>query len=194
MKKLIENQVFYTDKNTTHSYLPLYEKILNPIHNNAKHILEIGIGDFNEKNGGSVMMWADFFEVAQIHVVDILPKERVYDELFVNQQIQVYCESNAYEHEFTKKHFIDKGIKFDFILDDGPHTLKSMVSCINLYHNLLTENGILIIEDVKKIDWFEKLRDATPDHLKNYIKTYDLRKNKGRFDDLVFTIDKLNKI
>lgn len=31
MKKLIENKLFYTDKNTTHSYLPLYEKLLNPI-------------------------------------------------------------------------------------------------------------------------------------------------------------------
>jgi hypothetical protein len=32
MKKLIDNQLCYADKNTTHSYLPLYEKLLNPIH------------------------------------------------------------------------------------------------------------------------------------------------------------------
>lgn len=192
MKKLTENQSFYTDKNTTHSYLPLYEKLLNPIHATAEHILEIGIGNFNAKNGGSVMMWVDFFEAAQIHAVDILPKERVYDELFTNQQINVYCESNAYEHDFAKKQFEDKNIKFDFVLDDGPHGLKSMLLCIEIYHNLLTENGILIIEDVQKFDWFEKLSNATPDHLKKYIKTYDLRGNKGRYDDLVFTIDKLN--
>ena len=193
MKKLIENKLFYTDKNTTHSYLPLYEKLLNPIADSAINILEIGIGDFNEKNGGSVMMWADFFEDAQIHAVDILPKERIYDELFVNQQIEIYCESNAYEHDFAKKQFEDKNIKFDFVLDDGPHSLESMVLCIELYHNLLTPNGILIIEDVESTDWFDCLKKETPDHLQKYIKTYDLRENKGRYDDLVFTIDKLNK-
>jgi cephalosporin hydroxylase len=192
MKKLIDNKLFYTDKNTTHSYLPLYEKLLNPIHTTAKHILEVGIGDFHEKNGGSIMMWADFFEASQIHAVDILPKERVYDELFINQQIHVYCESNAYEHEFVKKQFEDNNIKFDFVIDDGPHTLESMVSLIELYHKLLTPKGILIIEDVQSIDWFEELTNATPDHLKKYVKTYDLRKNKGRYDDLVFTIDQLN--
>ena len=193
MKKLSENPNFYTDKNTKHSYLPLYEKLLNPIHNSAKQILEIGIGDFNEKNGGSVMMWADFFETAQVHAVDILPKERVYDELFTNQRIQVYCESSAYNSEFVQEQFVDKNIKFDFVLDDGPHSLESMVSCIELYHDLLTPCGILIIEDVQSITWFEKLSNATPEHLKKYIKTYDLRENKGRRDDLVFTIDKLNK-
>lgn len=192
MKKLIENKLFYTDKNIVHSYLPLYEKLLNPIHATAKHILEIGIGNFNEKNGGSVMMWADFFEAAQIHAVDILPKERIYDELFINQQIEIYCESNAYKHDFAKKQFEDKNIKFDFVLDDGPHTLESMVSCIELYHNLLTPKGVLIIEDVQTIDWFGELSNATPGHLKKYVKTYDLRENKGRYDDLVFTIDKLN--
>lgn len=192
MKKLIENQLFYTDKNTTHSYFPLYEKLLNPIHKYANHVLEIGIGDFRPKNGGSVMMWADFFETAQIYAVDILPKERVYDELFTNQRINAYCESDAYDHEFAKKQFIDKNIKFDFVLDDGPHSLESMKSCIELYHNLLTSKGILIIEDVQSIDWFEELSNATPDHLKQYVKTYDLRENKGRYDDLVFTIDKLN--
>ena len=193
MKKLIENKLFYTDKNTTHSYLPLYEKLLNSIADSAINILEIGIGDFNEKNGGSVMMWADFFEAAQIHAVDILPKERIYDELFVNQQIEIYCESNAYEHDFAKKQFEDKNIKFDFVLDDGPHSLESMVLCIELYHNLLTPNGILIIEDVQSTDWLDCLKKETPDHLQKYIKTYDLKENKVRYDDLVFTIDKLNK-
>lgn len=82
---------------------------------------------------------------------------------------------------------------YDFVLDDGPHSLESMVLCIELYHNLLTPNGILIIEDVQSIDWFDCLKKETPDHLQKYIKTYDLRKNKGRWDDLVFTIDKLNK-
>jgi hypothetical protein len=58
------------------------------------------------------------------------------------------------------------------------------------YPAFLKENGILIIEDVQDIEWFKKLSDATPEYLKQYIKCYDLRDVKKRYDDLVFTIDR----
>ena len=58
--KLVDNR--YTDKNNTHSYLPLYEKLLKNKKNTAKNILEIGIGDFGEKNGGSIKLWKDYFK------------------------------------------------------------------------------------------------------------------------------------
>lgn len=192
MKKLTDNIIGYTDKNTTHSYFPLYEKLLNPIHATAKHILEIGIGDFNEKNGGSLLLWSDFFINATIHAIEILGEDSVYEEVLNNDRIKTYTNTDAYNKDNIKKYFIDRGVKFDFILDDGPHMLESMINCIRLYHYLLTDNGILIIEDVQDINWFDSLRDETPDYLKKYIKTYDLRENKGRYDDLVFTIDKLN--
>lgn len=38
-----------TDKNTTHSYLDLYEKLLQSKKDTAEHVLEIGIGDFGPK-------------------------------------------------------------------------------------------------------------------------------------------------
>ena len=38
-----------TDKNTSHSYLDLYTKLLMHKKDTAKYILEIGIGDFGEK-------------------------------------------------------------------------------------------------------------------------------------------------
>jgi hypothetical protein len=91
---------------------------------------------------------------------------------------------------FFKSTFLDEGIKFDFMLDDGPHTIESMIQFIRLYSHLLTEDGILIIEDVQEIFWLDILRNYVPDELKQYVKTYDLRENKGRYDDIVFTIDK----
>jgi hypothetical protein len=42
-----------------------------------------------------------------------------------------------------------KNIKFDFILDDAPHTLESMILFIKLYSQIMTDNSILIIEDVQ---------------------------------------------
>ena len=56
----------------------------------------------------------------------------------------------------------------------------------------MSDDGILIIEDVQSLDWIEKLKEETPDNLKKYIKTYDLRSNKNRWDDILFTIDKFN--
>ena len=62
-----------TDKNTTHSYLPLYNQLLLKKKDIAKNILEIGIGDFGEKNGGSIKLWKDYFTNATIYGLDILP-------------------------------------------------------------------------------------------------------------------------
>ena len=78
------------------------------------------------------------------------------------------------------------------MLDDGPHSLESMKQFITLYSQIMTDDGILIIEDVQSWDWIYVLINEVPDHLKQYIKVYDLRENKNRYDDIVFTIDKSN--
>jgi hypothetical protein len=41
--------------------------------------------------------------------------------------------------------------RFDVMIDDGPHTLESMLKFIRLYSKLMTDNGILIIEDIYPI-------------------------------------------
>jgi len=43
---------------------------------------------------------------------------------------------------------------------------------------------------VQSMDWLPILQTVVPDELKKCIKMYDLRKIKGRYDDIVFTIDK----
>ena len=57
----------------------------------------------------------------------------------------------------------------------------------------MEDDGILIIEDVQSWDWIEELKKATPEHLKEYIESYDLRHIKGRYDDIVFVINKSGK-
>ena len=54
----------------------------------------------------------------------------------------------------------------------------------------MTDDGILIIEDIQNWEWVEILRNEVPENLKQYVVAYDLRKNKNRYDDIVFTIDK----
>ena len=76
------------------------------------------------------------------------------------------------------------------MVDDGPHTLESMKQYIRLYSPLMTDDGILVIEDVQSINWINLLINEVPNYLKPFVKIYDLRQNKQRYDDIVFTIDK----
>jgi hypothetical protein len=188
MQALINNE--FTDKNTSHSYIDLYETLLSSKKESTTSVLEVGIGDFGPKNGGSIKLWRDYFTNATIYGLDILPADRVLDELLTDPRVVLYTSTNAYNEDFVNENFINKGLKFDFMLDDGPHTLQSMADFIRLYLPLLKEDGILIIEDVQSIDWFQNLSDQVPEDLKKYINIYDRRQVKDRYDDLVFTIDR----
>jgi cephalosporin hydroxylase len=176
-----------TDKNTVHSYLPLYQQLLNGKKETAKNVLEVGI-----YNGGSIKLWGDFFTNATTYGMDIMHIDDVWSELKNKSNIILYTSANAYDAEKVKRHFLDKNIRFDFMLDDGPHTLQSMLAFIAIYTPLMTDDGILIIEDVQSWDWIDILKSRVPEELKPFIKVYDLRPNKNRYDDIVFTIDKFN--
>jgi len=66
LEEMVDNSL--TDKNTNHSYLPLYQQLLESKKETAKNVLEIGIGDFGEKNGGSIKLWKDFSQTLQFMV------------------------------------------------------------------------------------------------------------------------------
>lgn len=178
--ELVDNS--RTDKNTRHSYLDTYEKLLISKKYTAKNILEIGIGI-----GGSIKLWHDYFTNADIYGLDI-QYENVYDEIKNKERIILTC-TDAYNENVFNTRFLHK-TKYDMILDDGPHTLESMKQCIRLYSQVLTDDGIMIIEDVQDWDWIELLYISVPNYLKKYVEIYDLRTNKNRYDDILFVINK----
>jgi hypothetical protein len=192
LEEIVDNS--RTDKNTIHSYLPLYQKLLISKKETAKNVLEVGIGDYYQgvTNGGSIKLWHDFFTNANVYALDICPLQRVWDGIRNNDRIILHTSKDAYNEDFFIANFLYKNIKCDFMLDDGPHTLESMKQFIKLYSQIMTDDGILIIEDVQSWDWIDILKNEVPEHLKQFIKVYDLRPNKNRYDDIVFTIDKSN--
>lgn len=175
----------FTDKNTTHSYIELYETLFHTKVNSATHVLEIGIDC-----GGSIMLWADYFKNAQIHAMDVVPIDCVRTELTNHPRIHLHTGTNAYQQRVVDSNFISKDIQFDIMIDDGPHTLESMVDFIKLYSKLLKRDGILVIEDVEDISWIDTLKKVTPLELNPFIEVYDRRHVKGRYDDIVFVINK----
>jgi hypothetical protein len=176
-----------TDKNTKHSYLPLYQKLLIGKKETAKNVLEIGI-----YQGGSIKLWSDYFTNANVYGLDIMNINAVWEGIKDKEKILLHTSIDAYNPDFFATNFLNKNIKCDFILDDGPHSLESMKQFIKLYSQIMTDDGILIIEDVQDWAWIDILINEVSEELKKFIKIYDLRPNINRYDDIVFTIDKCN--
>jgi len=183
--ELVDNS--RTDKNTVHSYLELYQNLLINKKDTAKNVLEVGIQD-----GGSIKLWSNFFINANVYGIDIMKIDKVWEGIKNKNNIILHTSCDAYNDNFFINNFLNKNIKYDFMLDDGPHTLESMKKFIKLYSQIMTDDGILIIEDVQSWDWIDILKNEVPEDLKQFIKIYDLRPNKNRYDDIVFTIDKSN--
>lgn len=179
-----------TDKNTFHSYLSVYEQLFHSKRNTATDVLEIGIGPSFPKNGGSIKMWSNYFTQATIHAFDILPIEQINTDIVGHPRIHLYPSSDAYDIYGHLELFHATNMLFDIIIDDGPHTLQSMILFLKHYSKRMKDDGILVIEDVQDISWIDVLRNHTPHRLRPFIEVYDLRDVKGRYDDMLFVIRK----
>jgi hypothetical protein len=102
---------YKTDKFTSHTYLDTYDKILSSRKDSIKNLFEIGVW-----LGGSILLWHDFLPNSNIYSVDInpLPPD------FILKDRMIHFTANAYDISFIDDKL--KNIKFDMIIDDGPHT------------------------------------------------------------------------
>ena len=180
LKSLIDDKT--SDKDTIHSYIDIYDCLFFQKKLTAKTVLEIGV-----LQGGSIKLWNDYFENADVYGIDTLPLDKL-PNFSDKKRIKLFGGTDAYDNEFVYYHLSDK--KFDMLLDDGPHTLQSVKDFINKYLPLLNNNGILVIEDIQDIKWIEILKELVPIEDKKYIQVFDLRKNKKRYDDILFIINR----
>lgn len=161
-----------TDKNTVHSYI---DRLYNDIFiSEYTDVLEIGAF-----NGGSALLWQDYFINANIDVIDITECPAIKNQPRINHIV-----GDAYSNDMLKNLR-----QYDLIIDDGPHTLDSMIFFVNHYTKLLKSNGICIIEDIQDIMWFNVLITIVPTDCFYY--AVDLRNVKNRYDDLVLVIRKI---
>lgn len=177
LKKLVNNKL--TDKGTVHSYLDTYEELFSN-RRDSKDILEIGI-----YKGGSLKLWKDYFTESEniigMDIDDGNVKRKYLDGIQIN-----ICDAYLKENVPTDK-------KFDIIIDDGPHTFVSAIKFLFYYIPLLKDDGIAVIEDIQYIEWMDVFNLIVQNHypeLAKCIRIYDLRGNKGRYDDVLYVIDK----
>jgi cephalosporin hydroxylase len=164
-----------TDKEFRHKYCSTYyDKILPKYKDKEITLLEIGTG-----HGGSLILWNDYFSKGKIYGVDVTdmtsPAIKKYD------RIQTLI-GNGYS-----KNFAETLPDFDIAIDDGPHTIDSFISFIDLYLPKVKTGGLLVIEDIPHIYDVDKLIPKIGD-LK--YEVIDTREETGLHDNISFIVYK----
>lgn len=165
-----------TDKNSIHSYFQVYDPLLAPLRDAAKNVLEVGV-----ERGGSILLWHEAFPNAIIHGVDI--RKGIPSPLQDLDRMILYMNQDAYDLGFVEK-LASK--KYDLIVDDGPHTLESMIFFVQHYVPLLSDIGVLVVEDIPELDWTQILQSHISQEYS--AEVHDLRKTKDRFDDILLVV------
>lgn len=179
MKKTLHDYAAGTDKSWAHQYIHVYQALFEPIRTKVKTVLELGIWD-----GGSLRMWRDYFDKAQITGIDITDR--------VNGMTGEERISTIFTDAYTHEAIAAFGTKFDVIVDDGPHTLASQQFCAAHYSALLSPKGILVIEDIPDPSWIPQIAAVVPVELQPYMYAIDRRIAPNRQsvnDELMFVID-----
>ena len=103
LEELVDNS--RTDKNTSHSYLPLYDKLLISKKETAKNVLEVGICE-----GGSIKLWSDYFTNANVYGLDSMNIENVWEGIKNNEKIILHTSIDAYDNDFFINNFLNNQI------------------------------------------------------------------------------------
>ena len=181
------NGAYTTDKGSDHDYVAAYySDEFKDKRDTAKKILEIGV-----MSGGSLILWHHWFNNASIEGIEVWDGvTESYD--FIRQgndfpRIKIHI-NDAYNPVFARDTFEDG--TYDYIIDDGPHSLDSMKDAITLYMCKLKQGGKLVIEDIQNYDWFKELEQHATNLGHSKFRKFDFRKNKNRSDDMIFEITK----
>lgn len=155
LTKICEKYKEWTDKGPNgpyyikHNYTEIYGDLLRFHKDKNVDVLEIGV-----RHGGSTLMWKDYFAFGMIHGIDI--DTSTIQANLNHERIKIY-KGDAYKENVGEDMF--KGQKFDVIIEDGSHTLPHLIKCLNIYSKLLKDEGILILEDVKNMEWAREIID-----------------------------------
>lgn len=178
-----------SDKGTLHDYINgYYNQEFSPKQDKSIKLLEIGVGQ-----GHSLYLWKNFFSKGKVigiennpELIPLFIKPEWMDWVDSSQTNATILINDAYSNEVIEK-FKDE--EFDYIIDDGPHTLETQLIFIQKYLNKVKTNGKLIIEDIQSEEILNELIKETQLVGMEY-KAFDLRNNKNRYDDIILEITK----
>lgn len=166
----------WPDKNSTHSYIEVYEEILAPYRHTAKNVLEVGL-----MSGESLRMWAEYFDGdvcgMDCHIKPIGGLADLTETIKLGYDVRIADASNP---DHIKDHF--NGVKLDVVIEDANHDLNQQLAIYNALRPYMAAGFIYIIEDVQSIENAKKLAEVTGGEI------LDRRHIKNRYDDVLVII------
>ena len=183
LRELIDTGSYKTDKDTTHAYIYPYDKVFEKYRDKTISLLEIG------NNGGeSIRLWNDYFDNAQILGIEINDLKELDGINAQYENINLYTKTDAYS-DATIDLFYKNDYKFDIIIDDGSHRPEHQAFAIIKWLPFLKEGGVFVIEDVQSLEIAQYLMSLIPERLLDRSMVIDRRHVKGRYDDIMITVE-----
>lgn len=147
-------------------YADFYDELLGAKRMDVRKVLELGIGypatmlesvsrmgRTEYTTGASLFMWEEYFPNAEIVALDNKP------EIFINRgRIFSYFVDQMDPATFDTLY--RDAEEFDFIVEDGHHSLEAQALSAQKLIPLVKPGGTYVTEDVG--DWHEQLRAAIP--------------------------------
>jgi predicted O-methyltransferase YrrM len=152
------------DTDKARSYTQTYHRWLAPVRERRLRMLEIGV-----YNGGSLRMWRDYLPNAVLHAIDIEPRTLAYQDEVPNSQVRLVDQGDP---AALDRFVAELGGNYDFVLDDGGHTMLQQIVSFEVLWPHIMPGGIYAIEDFATSYFVEyggkELRQ--PDTAVDYVK------------------------
>lgn len=127
-----------TDKGPSgHNYVEVYERFIFQWKNDPIKIFEIGIAE-----GGSLVMWQEYFPKASIFGVDIVDKSA-----FANARVKTLIGDQSKRDQLQKAIDVSGG-DIDLLVDDGGHSMEQQQVSLGYLFKFVKPGGYYILEDV----------------------------------------------
>lgn len=124
-----------------HGYTPFYEEIFSNRRDEPLAILDIGA--WGENEGGSALMWRDYFPKGHVYALDYWA---AVEGLNVHDRITAFQCDLDHEHQLLVK-LEQLGVRFDIVIEDASHYPKQQARTLLNVSSHLREGFTYVIED-----------------------------------------------
>lgn len=157
-----------SDKDTSHDYLPVYQKEFSKTE--EVKILELGV-----YTGGSLKLWEKFFTNSEIHGIE--------HTRYSDNEMPGIIHWGKYEDLCSD--FEDN--YFDYIVNDSMHYAVEQIDAFNLYYPKLKSGGKFFMEDIPDSKNLEIILSQLKD--KDFY-VWDMNKTSRSQDSIILVVYK----
>jgi hypothetical protein len=179
----------FSDKGSMHSYIEFYESYFQH-HRDSVSLLEIGM-----MTGGSLHLWQQYFSQYRLIGMDISSgwnalrdfQAEIENDPDITLLFEINSRNPSLPNAVSRE-------RFDFIIDDGDHSVLAQMDTFRNYWPLIKDTGTYFIEDVAG--------DVRMDILKEFMQEYSNKNDislhlehyqgfkNNRHDDQILAISK----